>query len=124
MIDAQCDHPGVAQARQEIARPVGVPRHCERHTRLRANPGYAVRINELSPAESDATLERLFAHQTQPQYRYTFQWEEGDVLMWEDIGTIHSAVPDYRPDEPRLIKRCQVMATKYVPPETGIARTA
>jgi taurine dioxygenase len=26
---------------------------------------------------------------------------------------LHNAVPDYRPDEPRYIKRCQVMATRY-----------
>ena len=27
-----------------------------------------------------------------------------------DIGALHDAVADYSPDEPRLIKRCQVMA--------------
>jgi taurine dioxygenase len=35
--------------------------------------------------------------------------------MWEDIGTIHSAVADYGPGEHRLIKRCQVMATMFYP---------
>jgi len=34
------------------------------------------------------------------------------VLMWDNIGTVHNAVPDYRPDEPRYIRRVQVMATK------------
>jgi taurine dioxygenase len=33
--------------------------------------------------------------------------------MWENFGTIHNAVADYRPDEPRLVKRCQVMATRF-----------
>jgi taurine dioxygenase len=33
--------------------------------------------------------------------------------MWDNMGTIHNAIPDYRPDEPRLIKRCQVMATRF-----------
>jgi len=33
--------------------------------------------------------------------------------MWEDIGTIHNAVADYGPDEHRLVKRCQVMATMF-----------
>jgi taurine dioxygenase len=33
--------------------------------------------------------------------------------MWEDIGTIHNAVADYGPDEHRLVKRCQVMATRF-----------
>jgi taurine dioxygenase len=32
--------------------------------------------------------------------------------MWDNIGTCHNAVPDYSPDEPRYIRRLQVMATK------------
>lgn len=80
---------------------------------LYANPGYAIRINELPQDESDRILEYLFEHQLQPKYRYKFQWQEGDVLMWDNFGTIHNAVADYRPDEHRLIKRCQVMATRF-----------
>jgi len=78
---------------------------------LYANPGYTVRINELAHEDSDELLNFLFAHQLQQKYRYEHRWQEGDVLMWENIGTIHNAVADYGPDEPRLIRRCQVMAT-------------
>ncbi|WP_198968840.1 TauD/TfdA dioxygenase family protein [Xylophilus sp. ASV27] len=80
---------------------------------LYCNPGYAVRINEMSERESQQTLDFLFAHQTRPEYRYAHRWQTGDVLMWDNMGTIHNAIPDYRPDEPRLIKRCQVMATRF-----------
>jgi taurine dioxygenase len=80
---------------------------------LYANPGYAVRINELSQEESDAMLDFLFKHQLQEKYQYTFNWTEGDLLMLDNIGTLHFAVPDYGQDEPRLLKRCQVMATRF-----------
>jgi taurine dioxygenase len=80
---------------------------------LYANPGYAMRINELPEKESDELLGFLFEHQVKPEYLYTFQWQKGDVLLWEDIGTIHNAIADYGPDEHRLIKRCQVMATRF-----------
>lgn len=80
---------------------------------LYANPGYAMRINELPQAESDEILAFLFEHQIKPEYRYAHVWEEGDVMLWEDIGTIHNAVADYGPDEPRLIQRCQVMASAF-----------
>lgn len=83
---------------------------------LYCNPGYAIRINELDEVESDRMLERLFAHQLQPKYRYTHTWTEGDVLMWDHIGTLHNAIADYGPDEPRLMKRCQVMADKVFDP--------
>jgi taurine dioxygenase len=32
--------------------------------------------------------------------------------MWDDLATLHQAAADYGPDEHRLIKRCQVMATR------------
>jgi taurine dioxygenase len=90
---------------------------------LYANPGYAMRINELPQTESDEILEFLFAHQLQDKYRYAHQWSENDVLMWDNIGTLHYAHPDYGPDEPRLIKRCQVMADRVFDP-AFVARAA
>ena len=84
---------------------------------LYCNPGYAIRINELPEAESDAVLAHLFEHQLQPKYQYTHCWTERDVLMWDHIGTLHNAIPDYRPDELRFMKRCQVMADLIFKPE-------
>jgi taurine dioxygenase len=89
---------------------------------LYANPGYAMRINELPEAESDEILEYLFGHQLQEKYRYVHRWSEGDVLLWDDIGTLHNAHADYGPDEYRLIKRCQVMADRIFDPK--FVRTA
>lgn len=79
---------------------------------LYANPGYATRINELPAPESQAILDFLFEHQTQAHFQYKHDWTVGDVLMWDNIGTIHNAAADYRSHERRLIKRCQVMADK------------
>ena len=80
---------------------------------LYANPGYSMRINELPEAESDEILAFLFKHQLQTKYQYQHRWSVGDVLMWDNMGTLHNAIPDYRPDEHRYIKRCQVMANRY-----------
>jgi taurine dioxygenase len=71
-----------------------------------------MRINELPADESAQILDFLFQHQVQNRYRYKHQWSVGDVLMWDNIGTIHNAVADYRADEHRLIKRCQVIADR------------
>ena len=83
---------------------------------LYCNPGYAVRIRELDEAESDRVLEALFEHQLQPRYLHTHVWTEGDLLIWDNIGTLHNAIPDYGPDEHRLMKRCQVMADRIFDP--------
>jgi len=95
-----------------VAHPVVLRHPVTGRSALYANPGYVVRIENLPPSESDALCEMLFAHQLQPQYRYAHHWSEGDVLMWDNLMTLHHAVPDYGPDEPRLIKRCQVMADR------------
>jgi taurine dioxygenase len=84
---------------------------------LYCNPGFTVRINELPDSDSDEMLDYLFAHQLQPQFRYMHAWNENDVLVWDHLGTIHRAIADYGPDEIRLIRRCQVMATKVFDPE-------
>jgi taurine dioxygenase len=101
------------KAKPPVSHPVFLTHPVTRRKVLYANPGYSVRINELSQEESDKVLGFLFAHQLQPRYRYRFDWTPGDVLMWEDIGTIHNAVADYGPGERRLIKRCQVMADRF-----------
>lgn len=80
---------------------------------LYANPGYSMRINELPKEESDEVLAFLFKHQLQEKYQYQHFWSVGDVLMWDNMGTLHNAVPDYLPHEYRYIKRCQVMANRY-----------
>jgi len=81
-------------------------------TVLYCNPGYATRIDGMPEAESDELLQYLFKHQEQEKYFHAHKWAEGDVLMWDNIGTVHNAVADYRPDEPRYMRRVQVMATR------------
>jgi taurine dioxygenase len=101
------------KAKPPVSHPIFLKHPLTGKKVLYANPGYSVRINELPKKESDEMLEFLFEHQLKPEYLYTSRWEEGDVLVWEDIGTIHNAVADYGPHEHRFIKRCQVMANRY-----------
>ncbi len=101
------------KAKPPVSHPIFLMHPLTGRRVLYANPGYAMRINELPEKESDDILAFLFEHQTQPAYRYAHTWEEGDLMFWEDIGTIHNAVADYAPHEHRLIKRCQVMASAF-----------
>ena len=104
-----------AQRKQKppVSHPIFLEHPITRRKVLYANPGYSMRINELPQKESDRILEFLFEHQLKHEYRYRHQWSEGDVLMWENFGTIHNAIADYGPGEHRLVKRCQVMATRF-----------
>jgi taurine dioxygenase len=102
--------------RPPAVHPIFLTHPITRRTVLYCNPGYAVRINELDETESERVLAMLFEHQLQPKYQYVHRWTEGDVLVWDHIGTLHQAIADYRPDEHRLMKRCQVMADRVFDP--------
>jgi taurine dioxygenase len=107
---------GQRRRRPPVVHPVFLTHPITGRKVLYCNPEYAVRINELPEDESDAMLAFLFTHQPQTKFRYTHVWSENDLLLWDHFGTIHRAIADYRPDEIRLIHRCQVMATKVFDP--------
>ena len=50
-------------------------------------------IEGLSRAESDALLEELWAHCTQPQFLYEHVWRLGDLVMWDNRSTMHRRDP-------------------------------
>ena len=110
------------KAKPPVSHPIFLKHPITGKNVLYANPGYSMRINELPEEESDRILAFLFKHQLQPKYQYRHRWSVGDVLMWDNMGTLHNAVADYRPDEHRYIKRCQVMANRYF--ESAAAATA
>jgi len=58
----------------------------------------------LPAEESRALLARLRDWATQPQYVYRHQWQLGDLLIWDNTGTMHPALP-YAVDSGRLMHR-------------------
>ena len=113
-----------AQRRQKppVPHPVFLTHPITGRKVLYANPGYTMRIEGLPEQESDEILSFLFAHQLKPQYQYEHLWNEGDLMMWDNIGTLHTAIADYGPHQPRLMQRCQVMADRiFARPLAGAA---
>lgn len=82
---------------------------------LYANPGYAISIDGMDEQEGGEILDFLFRHQERAEYLHAHHWSVGDVLMWDNIGTVHNAIGDYMPDEPRYMRRVQVMASLDYP---------
>jgi taurine dioxygenase len=99
------------QAKPPVSQPMVLVHPLSKRKVLYTNPGYAIKVDGMAKDESDALLEFLFEHQLREEFRYTHQWSVGDLMIWDDLRTIHRAIADYG-DEPRLIKRCQVMATR------------
>ncbi|HWA45453.1 MAG TPA: TauD/TfdA family dioxygenase [Hypericibacter adhaerens] len=53
----------------------------------RQGDGYIV---GLPVEESNALLERIWNHVTQPKFQWEHEWRQGDVLVWDNRCTIHS----------------------------------
>lgn len=50
-------------------------------------------VEGMSFEEGRALLCRLQEFATQPQYVYRHEWSVGDLLVWDNAGTMHKAAP-------------------------------
>lgn len=57
--------------------------------------------------ESEALLDRLWAHATQPQFTWSQVWKVGDMVMWDNAATLHRR-DSFDPQTRRLMFRTQV----------------
>ena len=64
-------------------------------------------IEDMDRDESRLLLARLRDHTTQPQFVYQHQWKPGDMVMWDNCGTIHRALR-YPADSGRLMHRTKL----------------
>jgi alpha-ketoglutarate-dependent 2,4-dichlorophenoxyacetate dioxygenase len=50
-------------------------------------------IDGVTDAESADLLAQLFEHATRPEYIYRHSWAAGDIVMWDNLATMHRATP-------------------------------
>lgn len=80
---------------------------------LYVNPTHILDIVGLDEAESDALLDELFGYMLQPGCQYRHKWQKGDVVIWDNRCSIHSATGDYPPDQKRIHWRVTIMEPGY-----------
>lgn len=56
---------------------------------LYVGPAITRSINGLPAEESDALLAELYAHSTRPDNVLAHDWETGDLVMFDTLGTLH-----------------------------------
>jgi taurine dioxygenase len=71
----------------------------------------ADQIVGMPRAESDALLRRLFDHMEQREMIYEHAWRVGDVIVWDNFGTIHART-DFDPAERRLLRRMAIKGSR------------
>jgi taurine dioxygenase len=65
----------------------------------------------LPRAEGDALLAQLFDHMERPDMLYEHVWRPGDVIVWDNLGTVHART-DFDPAERRLLRRMAIKGTR------------
>ncbi len=73
---------------------------------LFVNPTYTTHIVGLANKESRMLLSFLFNHLDNPQFSYRHMWKQGDVVVWDELATLHLApdASDYRPHRRRVVR--------------------
>ena len=74
---------------------------------LYVNRLMTARIVGMPSAESDALLEELFLHMEQPRFIHEHVWQPGDLLMRDNLCTIHART-DFDRAERRVLRRVTV----------------
>ncbi len=78
------------------------------------NPNRTDHIAGMDRKQSDELLDWLYAHFTQPKYRYDHQWRTGDILLWDNRYLIHSVNTDFPVGERRVHQRVLLKGTRPV----------
>jgi taurine dioxygenase len=67
----------------------------------------------LPVAESEALLDALWAHATEPRFAMCHRWQVGDVLMWNNLSVLHRRDP-FDPTTRRVMHRSQIKGSERI----------
>jgi len=70
--------------------------------------GFTVRVAGLDREEAVALFTRLKQHCERPGATYRHRFHKGDLLIWDNAATAHSATPAPDASEPRVMLRATV----------------
>ena len=89
-----------------------------RHPLVRANPvngrralflgAHASHIEGMSVEEGRALLRELLEHVTRPEFCYRHEWQEGDLVIWDNRCVLHRGTPYDTTRYKRLLQRTTV----------------
>jgi taurine dioxygenase len=84
--------------------PVVVRHPISGRKQLFVNPTYTVSIDDLNPRESVTLLRFLFEHVARADFVYRHRWALGDVVVWDELATLHLAPDDFAPHPRRVVR--------------------
>jgi taurine dioxygenase len=67
----------------------------------------------MEVTESEALLDALWEHATQPQFAVCHEWQAGDLLMWNNLAVLHRRDP-FDANSRRVMHRTQIKGHERV----------
>ena len=65
------------------------------------------RVAGVSPAESDMVLDFLRQHVAEVSLHCRWQWQNGDLAIWDERSTVHRSAADHFPQR-RILRRLEI----------------
>ncbi|MEM9739244.1 MAG: TauD/TfdA family dioxygenase [Pseudomonadota bacterium] len=78
---------------------------------LYVNAAFTSHIKDMSRAESDTVLERLYRTAANPEIQCRFRWTPGSIAFWDNRACQHFAASDYYPSV-RVMERVTIAGCK------------
>ncbi len=78
---------------------------------LFVNPAHTHGFDGMERDSGWRFVEELSAHAVQERFVYRHRWRVGDVVMWDELATMHRGAGDSRPEERRVMMRSIVYPT-------------
>jgi taurine dioxygenase len=66
----------------------------------------------MTEEESRPLYDFLMQHATRYEFTYRHRWTPNDFIMWDNRCSLHFAVHDYEPGQPRNMLRCSIDGPK------------
>ncbi|MFZ4711135.1 MAG: TauD/TfdA dioxygenase family protein [Zwartia sp.] len=71
-------------------------------------------VSGLSLVDSEALLDELWAHATEPRFMWSQEWQLGDLVMWDNRCAMHRREA-FDPSTRRLMLRTQISGEAVLP---------
>lgn len=72
---------------------------------LFVNPSHTHGFVGLDRNDGTELIEELATHSTQPDFLYHHHWRVGDLVIWDEVSSMHKGAGDSPPDQRRMLMR-------------------
>lgn len=80
---------------EDVVHPVIIRHPDSGRATLYVNPGFTIRFDGWTQAESEPLLKFLYQHAIRPEFCCRWQWAPGSMAFWDNRATWHYAMNDY-----------------------------